>query len=56
MEFGLGKRQKGLGAFIVSAVLARTLADAQTNIGGSGMHVQWFSHWKIRVDNHDITK
>ena len=35
-------------------VLARMLADAQMNVGSSGVHVQWFSHWKIRADNHDV--
>ena len=29
-------------------------ADAQMNVSGSNVHAQWFSHWKIRADNHDI--
>ena len=45
---------KGFGAFVVSGVLVQMLADVQTNIGSSGMHVQWFSHWKIRADDYDI--
>ena len=28
--------------------------DAQTNRGGSAAHAQWFSHQKIRADNHDV--
>ena len=45
---------KGFGAFVVFGVLMRMLADAQMNVSSSGMHVQWFSHWKTRADNHDI--
>ena len=45
---------KGFGAFIVFGILTRMLADAQTNVSSSGMHAQWFSHWKIRADDHDI--
>ena len=33
-----------------------TPADAQMNGGNSNVHVQWFSHWKIRADDHDIMK
>ena len=40
------KEIKGFGAFIVFGVLARMLADVQTNVVGSGMHAQWFSCWK----------
>ena len=54
MEIGLRKRQRGLDAFIVAGVLARKPADVQMNIGHS--NVQWFSHWKIRADDHDITR
>ena len=32
------------------------LADVETNYGGSNVHVQWFSHWKIRADDHDVMK
>ena len=53
MKFGLGKRQR-FRAFIVFRVPARMLADVQMNVSSSGMHVQWFSCWKIRADNHDI--
>ena len=49
------KEMKRFGAFVVSGVLARMPADVQMNISGSGIHVRWFSHWKIRADDHDIT-
>ena len=55
MEIRLRKRQRGLDAFILIGVLAWTLADVQTNSGISDAHVQWFSLWKIRADNCDIT-
>ena len=29
-------------------------ADMQMNHGSSNAHAQWFSHWKIRADDHDI--
>ena len=45
---------KRFGPFIVFGVLARTPADVQTNVSGSGMHVQCFAHWTIRADDHDI--
>ena len=45
---------KGFRAFIVFGVLAQMLVDVQTNVGSSGVHAQWFSHWKIRADDHDI--
>ena len=48
------KEMKGFRTFIVLGVLARMLADVQMNVVGSGMHVQWFSCWKIRADDHDI--
>ena len=48
------KEMKRFGAFIVFGILVRMPADAQTNVGGSGVHAQWFSHWKIRADNHDF--
>ena len=41
---------------MVSGVLARMPADVQMNISSSGAHAQWFSHWKIRADDHDIMK
>ena len=28
--------------------------DEQMNVSGSGVHAQWFSHWKIRADDHDV--
>ena len=27
--------------------------DVQMNVGSSGVHVQWFSCWKIRADDCD---
>ena len=45
---------KRFGAFVVFRVLAWMPADVQMNPGGSNVHVQWFSHWKIRADDHDI--
>ena len=47
---------KGFRAFIVFGVPVWMLADVQMNVGGSGMHAQWFSHWKIIADDHDIMK
>ena len=32
------------------------LADVQTNYGISCVHVQWFSHQKIKADSCDIMK
>ena len=46
---------KRFRAFVVFEVLVRMLVDAQVNVGSSGAHAQWFSHWKIRADDHDIT-
>ena len=45
---------KRFRVLIISGVLTWMLADAQTNTGSSDAHVQWFSHWKIRADDHDI--
>ena len=56
MEIGLRKRQRGLDAFIVFGVPVWMPADVQTNDDVSNAHVQWFSHWKIKADNHDILK
>ena len=46
---------KRFRAFVVSGVPVRMLVDAQMNISSSGMCVQWFSYWKIRADDHDVT-
>ena len=54
MKTGLRKRHRGLDAFIVFGAPAWMPADAQTNGSNSDVHVQWFSCWKIRADNHDI--
>ena len=48
------KEMKRFGALIVFGVLAWILAGVQMNIGGSDVHVQWFSCWKIRADDHDV--
>ena len=45
---------KGFGAFAVFGILMRMLADAQMNVSSSGVHAQWFSHWKIRADDRDV--
>ena len=29
-------------------------ADVQMNYGSSSAHVQWFSHWNIGEDDHDV--
>ena len=56
MKFGLRKRQQGLGVAIVTGILAVMLADVQMNYGISSAHVQWFSHGKGRVDDHDVIR
>ena len=56
MKIRLRKRQRGLDALIVFGVLVWMLADVQTNGGNSNVHAQWFSHWKIRADDHDVMK
>ena len=48
------KETKRFRALVVFGVPARMLANAQMNIGSSGAHAQWFSHWKIRAGDHDI--
>ena len=55
-KIGLMKRWRGLDAFIVFRVLVWMLADVQTNGDVSDAHAQWFSHWKIKADDHDIMK
>ena len=54
VKIGLRKRQGGLDAFIVFGVLVRMPADVQMNACSSDAHAQWFSHWKIRADDHDV--
>ena len=44
------------GAFVAFGVLAWMPADVQMNDGSSNAHAQWFSHWKIRSNNHDVMK
>ena len=31
-------------------------ADVQMNDNISDVHVQWFSHWRIKEDDHGIMK
>ena len=50
------KETKRFGAFVVSWVSAWIPADVQMNHGSSNVHAQWFSHWEIRADDHDIMK
>ena len=45
---------KRFRALVVFGVLARMLVDVQMNTGGSNVHAQCFSHWKIRADDQDI--
>ena len=48
------KEMKRFRALVVFGVLAWMLVGAQMNTGGSDVHVQWFSCWKIRADDHDV--
>ena len=48
------KETKGFGAIVILGVPAEMPVDVQMNVGGSGVHVQWFSCWNIRADSHDI--
>ena len=48
------KETKRYGTLVVFGVLAWMQADVQMNAGISNGHAQWFSHWKIRADEHDI--
>ena len=50
------KEMKRFGAFVVFGVLAWMPVDAQMNHGSSNVHAQWYSHWKIRADNHDVMR
>ena len=51
---GITKEMKRFRTLILFGVLAWTPAHAQTNTGSSDTHAQWFSHWKIRADDHDF--
>ena len=53
-EIQARKEMKRFRAFVVFLVMARMLASVQMNAGCSGVHVQWFSHWKIEADDCDI--
>ena len=48
------KEMKRFGAFVVFGILAWMPVDTQMNHGGSNVHVQWFSCWKMQADDHDI--
>ena len=51
---GITKEMNRFRALVVFGVLTSMLVDAQMNPGGSDVHAQWFSRWKIRADDHDI--
>ena len=51
---GITKEMKRFRALVVFGVPAWMLADTQMNTGSSYAHAQWFSHQKIRADNHDV--
>ena len=55
-KFRLRKRQRDLDAFIVFGVPVWMPVDVQMNGDVSDAHAQWFSHWKIKADDHDIMK
>ena len=54
MTKGIKKETKRFRTLIVFWVPAWMPMGEQMNIGSSNVHVQWFSHWKIRADDHDI--
>ena len=56
LENQVRKEMKKFGAFVIFGVPVWMLADVQTNHGSSNAHSQWFSHGKIRADDHDIMK
>ena len=56
MEIRLRKRWRGLDAVILNRVPVWMPVDVQTNGTILDAHVQWFSSWKIRADDHDIMK
>ena len=56
MEIGLRKGWRHLDAFILIGVPVWMPVDVQTNDNISDVHVQWFSHWKIRADDCDVMK
>ena len=53
-EKGITKEMKRFRTLVVFGVPAWMPTDVQTNTGSSNAHVQWFSHQKIRADDHDI--
>ena len=55
-EIGLRKRQRGSDAVILNGVPAWMPVDVQTNGHISNVHAQWFSHWKIKADDHEVMK
>ena len=56
MKFGLRKRERDLDASIVTGDSGIVLVDAQMNYNVSCVNAQWFSHWKIKADDHDVMK
>ena len=51
---GIMIETKRFRALIVFGVPAWMPVGVQTNTGSSDVHAQWFSHWKIRADDHDV--
>ena len=45
-----------MDAFIVFGILAWMAVDAQMNDNVSDVYVEWFSHWKVKADDHDVMK
>ena len=48
------KEMKMFGGLIVFGVLVCMPAGVQMNTGSSNVHAQWFSHWEIKADDHDV--
>ena len=55
MEIGLRKRQRGSDAFMVFGFWCECWW-IHRQMAMFLMHVQWFSHWKIRADDCDVMK
>ena len=52
---GLGKEMMRFGLSIIFGSFSMDAGmDVQINHGSSAVHGQWFSHQKIRADDHDI--
>ena len=48
---GLGKETTRFPLSVIFGIFAM---DVQMNHGCSAAHAQWFSHQKIRADDHDV--